>query len=191
MALWTLVWIGVAIWTAVQIGHLQRWSSAVDSTGDTVGQMASALGALNRVPRAGPELGGAADQLRNLAAQAHYNAAQSRSAIEQLSYVIGIAVGIVPTVPALAALLRFRVERARERTALVRAFRDEARRPIVVRYLAARARESLSYRELLDVGALNDPLHEPTGDSLTRLAEAELSRLGLDPLASAAPRFRR
>lgn len=175
---WLVVWLGLAAWVAADIYNLRQISTTVISTGQAVGTMATALGALSHLPLAGKAVHSAALQLHQTASSLLASGTSSRTGIGQLSYLLGISVALLPTVPFAVVFTRVRVARRRERQALQSALADPRRRPVAVRYLAGRAATNLPYPQLADVqrraGAAGR--HASRQD---RLARAELDRLGL------------
>lgn len=182
VALWAALCMAVAAWVGLDVHRLDQWSTVLDSTGSTLETTASALDGLRGNAAVGSEAGLAAAELRSVAAQSRTSASYSRSSIHQLSYELALALGLIPSLPAVVAFGRFRLSRARERQALMEALCDASRRGLVVRYLAERAVENLSHHELLP-GTAGLSVHERRA----RLAEAELARLGLDPRAVTDP----
>jgi hypothetical protein len=187
---WTAAWLALAVLVARDVFGLDRWSDLLQSVARSIDQAAKTLGS------SGSPLTGTATsaKLHNLAGQALSSAANARTSIQQLAYLLGVAIGLIPTVPAVALFLQFRVSRSRERSALAEALCDPAERMAAVRYLAERALQAQSLHELMALQPGSEPLgfdvagglrtygasgrRAPDG-VLRRLAEAEARRLGL------------
>ncbi|MGH9302580.1 MAG: hypothetical protein ACRD0E_11950, partial [Acidimicrobiales bacterium] len=99
--------------------------------------------------------------------------------IGQLAYLLGIVIVIIPAVPALAAYLPFRVGRFREIRAVSKALGASEDLGQLERHLAGRALVNLSFHQLARISS--QPLRDFEEGRVSRLAHAELARLGLDP----------
>ena len=96
----------------------------------------------------------------------------------ELTLLVGsLAVALVPSLPLVIGYLPPRLGRAREAAALRRLLIEGAGNPALERFLAQRAVEHLSYRELRRVSAT--PWRDVEDGRYSSLADAELARLGL------------
>lgn len=191
VVLWAAVWIGIAVVVAVDVFSLDRWSALLQSVAGSLDQAGRAVGSGGSL-LAGTGVSGA---LRGLAGQARYSADAARGSIHQLAYLLGVSIGLIPTVPAVALYTHFRVSRRRERRALTEALCDPAERMAAVRYLAERAvdlgiadgpKGSVPAAGVpgLGLGMGADGAASP--EDLRRLARAEAIRLGLGSEVAAA-----
>lgn len=192
VAVWTVVCLGAAVLVAWDVYHLDRWSDLLQSTAASLDRTGRVLGSTL----------GARAELANLAAQSRSSAASARDSVHELAYLLGMAIALIPTLPVLALMVRFRTARRKERAALIDALNDPAERASVIRYLGERAVDRRSLCDLLEVFPGDHPFEvdfaggitrEPElgdggslgtsaeGELLERLAEAEAVRLGIDP----------
>lgn len=174
-----LVWIGGWVVAGVLVGfdvhRLGRLATAFADSGRALGQTSTALHALSGLPLVGHALSRVASDIHRSAASATANASMSRADIYQLSYLLAVAVAVLPVVPVLAVYLPSRIGRAREVKALRRILSDQEQES-VERYLAQRALYTLAYHQLAAIG--ERPWGYLESPDYHRLADAELARLG-------------
>lgn len=181
MVVWVLAWIGLGVAIGVQVNHLTQLSHTVALEGSTVQAVGKALGTLGSVPLVGGDLGRAAQQVQQAGASAVASGQSSASAVSSLSWLLAIAVALLPSVPVLGFYLPLRLRRVREARALARAVREHGGDPGFRAFLARRAAASLPYGSL-PPGEQSWSEAEAGADR-DRLAAAELRRLGIDPAA--------
>lgn len=175
--MWVLGWLAVGIWVAVDVSHLGRLATTLGTAATGLGDAAAAIKKLSGVPFVGGTFRQLADNAARTAASARVNAASSYTSINQLAYLLGIVICLVPTVPVLAAWLPARLARAREVRAVRRALARPHDHATLTRYLANRALANLPFHELAALG--DDPWEDAYHGRLDALAGAELARLGL------------
>jgi hypothetical protein len=177
MVVWVLTWIGLGVAIGVNVNHLTQLGHTVSLEGGTVQAVGKALGTLGNVPLVGGDLGRAAEQVQQAGASAVASGQSSASAVNSLSWLLAIAVALLPSVPVLGFYLPLRVRRRREARALALAVREHGADPRFRAFLARRAAASLPY------GSLPPGPEAWTEADRDRLAAAELGRLGIDPSA--------
>ena len=178
IVVWAAVWIGVAAYTAHEVQVLHDLSSTVVKTGVAVDTTGRALQGIGSIPLVGSQIGTLAGQVRAAGQSAQASGAATRNSVDNLSILLGVAIGLIPTVPALVLYLPLRIGWRRERRAIVDAVRRWGGQPSLEDYLARRALEHLPYHELREVD--ENPWSHLDDGGRRRLAEAELRRLGLD-----------
>ena len=171
-ALSLVVWIGLAVWVAVDVGRLEQLSTMAGLASHTLGSFARLLGGLGHLPLVGSGLADASTRLSKTGASLALSGRESRAGLQQLSILLGVAIAGLPILPLIVVFARLRTERRREANALTSALADPESRPRAVRYLAHRAMTNLPYRALFSRGRKGPLEHE-------QLARAELERLGL------------
>lgn len=185
VAAWSAAWIACAVLVAWNVYHLDRWADILQTTAGSLHKSASALSPL--VGR-----GGAVAELRHLSSQAGASAAAVRSSMHQTAYLLGAAIGLVPTLPAAILYGQFYRSRRKERRALVDALRDPAGRQAVLRFLAERAIDEGSLDELLRTSSGRRggaaPPYPGDEDMMLLLAGLHAVRLGLPADLVPAPR---
>lgn len=124
-------------------------------------------------------MGRLGDRAREAGESAQESGAASRESVENLSVLLGLTIGLVPTLPLLAVWVPLRIRRARDVRALRAAIATHGDEPVFRRFLARRAVERLPYARLLRVAP--EPWRDPSPEEERRLARAELERLGLEP----------
>jgi hypothetical protein len=181
LAVWVAAWIGLGVAIGVKVDDLTKLSQTVVVDGRAVETVGRSLGHLGGIPFVGGRISHAAGQITQAGASAVASGQSSASSIHALSYLLAIAVALLPSVPVLAFYLPARLERWRERKALREALRCFSDDPAFHAFLARRAVGTLDYHRLRDVAPL--PWAELAEAEYEPLAAAELRRLGIDPKA--------
>ena len=175
VAAWVLLWILIGVVVGESVAALTGLTGAFRAVGEAIGGVGTTLASLEL-----PLVGGALDDAGEAVAAAGEDVSARgqavRGSIERAAVMVGAAVALAPTAPVLVAYLPARVARARDAGAM-RAFLGAGGGELELeRFLADRARASLSYRRLRAVAErpwADDP------DTLRALAAAEVRRLGL------------
>lgn len=175
LALWAALWIGLGIEVAREVSGLKELSGTVRTTGGAVESAGRALGTVGgSVPVIGGQLSETAREVERAGRSVVASGRSSRESIEELSVLLGLAVGVVPSIPVLGFYLPLRRARRRESVALRRLLDRGRDDPELERFLAARALQTLPLAELL-----REAPHPWLADR-ARLARAELRRHGLE-----------
>jgi hypothetical protein len=173
IAVWAAFWIGIAAWTAHEIGALQALSHTVVKAGTATESTGHALAAVGQLPFVGGRIAHLAAQAVAAGASARASGASTATTIDRLAVLLGVAIAVIPTVPLLALYLPLRVGWRRDRKAVRRAVAQWDGEPELEAFLAHRALVHLRYDELRALGS------DGAGGSKAELAAAELQRLGL------------
>lgn len=174
--LWAAFWIGIAAYTAYEVAALRSLSQTVVKAGAATESTGHALAALTSIPFVGSRLGSLAAQAIAAGASARTSGATTATTIHELAVLLGIAIGLIPTVPLLALYLPLRLSWRRDRKALRRAVAQWDGEPGLEAFLARRAVAHLPFHELRQLGYDGTESSASTAE----LAAAELRRLGLD-----------
>lgn len=188
LAAWTALWLACAVLVAWNVYHLDRWADLLQATAGSLHKSASLLSPL--VGR-----GGAVGELKTLSSQVSASAYATRSSLHQIAYLLGAAIGVIPTLPAVLLYGQFYRCRRRERRALSEALRDPAERQAVLRFLAERAIDERSLRGMLEAassrpvgsGEPPDPRDPWDEGTMLLLARSHAARLGLPAEDIAVP----
>ena len=115
VALWCALWLVVGGWTAYEVWQLASLSETVAVSGRSLDEAGSALESLEPVPVVGESAAELGTRVRANAAEIVRDAGDARQSVRRLSVLLGLAIGLVPTVPVLVAhrTLRGGARRAR------------------------------------------------------------------------------
>ena len=169
VAIWAVCWIGLGVYTGYEVNALRALSTTVVKAGKATVSTGQALTALGSVPFVGGRVRPLATQAVAAGHSAESSGKSSGSTIDQLAILLGLAVGLIPTVPLLSLYLPLVVSWRRDRRAVRRAIAQWDGEPGLEEFLARRALAHLPFAELRELGE-NDR---------GALAAAELRRLGL------------
>ena len=115
VALWCALWLVVGGWTAYEVWQLAALSDTVAVSGRTLDESGSALESLEPVPVVGESAAELGTRVRGNAAEIVRGADEARESVRRLSVLLGLTIGLVPTVPVLVVhrTLRGGTRRAR------------------------------------------------------------------------------
>lgn len=105
---WTALWIVVAVQVAIEVRGLRDLSSTVTKTGAAVRESGEALERLEQLPVVGGELDGPADRIQEAGRSAVESGESSRESIRNLSLLLAVAIGVIPSVALLGIYLHLR-----------------------------------------------------------------------------------
>jgi hypothetical protein len=176
IALWAVFWIGIATYTAYEVAALRTLSHTIVKAGAATESTGRALAALAHVPFVGGRIASLAAQAIAAGASAHASGASTATTIDQLAVLLGLAIGLIPTVPLLSLYLPLRWSWRRDRKAVQRAVAQWDGEPGLESFLARRALAHLPFAELRELGYDGSEGSAPADE----LAAAELRRMGLD-----------
>jgi hypothetical protein len=175
---WVILWAVLGLAIAHEVRGLRQLSGSVTRVGVAIEQTGRTLQTLGKLPLVGDQAGTAARDIDAAGRSTVQSGRQSRRSIHNLSWMLGLVLGVIPTVPLLVLYLPLRLAAYRERRALRRLVADRRDDPVLRRLLAQRALLTMPYQRLVVDG--EDPLEQARGARLEELADAELARLGLD-----------
>lgn len=185
LAAWVAAWIGLGVAIGINVGDLTKLSHTVVVDGQAIETVGRSLAHLGGVPFVGGQISSTARQVTQAGASAVASGQSSASSIHALSFLLAVAVALLPSVPVLCVYLPARLERRREARALREALRSYGDNPAFHAFLARRAVGTLDYHRLREVAPL--PWAELADAEYEALAAAELRRLGIDPKALRPP----
>jgi hypothetical protein len=175
VVIWAAFWIGLGSYTGYEVNALRTLSATVVKAGKATASTGHALAAIGGIPLVGGRVSSLAAQAVAAGRSAEASGASSRSTIDRLAILLGLAIGLIPTVPLLSLYLPLRISWRRDRKAVRRAVEQWDGEPELEDFLARRALAHLPFAELRRLG------QDGTAGSENRsaLAAAELRRLGL------------
>ncbi len=175
LVLWIVFWIGAGWFAAAQVSTFTTIGDTLVTTGSSISQTGDALRLLAAVPLVGGQAGSVAGTITKAGAQMQASGRQSRSTVQYLSWVIGFALAVVPSLLMMAVYLPRRVLWRRDVLALRAGLvRGDAG---LEKYLAHRAIDALPHDVLQTI--TDDPWRDLAAGEYGRLADAELARLGV------------
>lgn len=181
---WVLLWVALGLAVADAVRQLTGITDGFASIAGALGDAAAAVDGID-LPLVGGGLDQAAGSLREAGRDVAVSGEAGETTIERTANVLGAAVALVPSLPLVVGYLPPRLSRTREVAALRRLIEEGADEPGLERFLAHRAAERLSYRELRAVSA--HPWRDLEEGRYGELADAELRRVGLRPRAGPPP----
>lgn len=114
VAAWMALWAFVGIYVGVEFHHLARLATTLSATGQALHQLDGGLRVFTHLPGVGARLGKLSAQIGVVSRAALGDAASARSSVDRLSYLMAVAIVVIPDVPALAAYLPYRARRSRD-----------------------------------------------------------------------------
>jgi hypothetical protein len=177
VALWVVLWLVVGAVTGLQVRQLTDVSDSLAESAEALDVAGIALQDIGRLPLVGERPEALGNQVRETALEIDAAAAASRETVRTVSVLLGLALVLIPIVPVVAVYVPLRRAGNRERRAVKRALAGSPHDPLLEEFLAHHAVHNLSYDTLREVSA--DPWGDLRRGSFRRLANAELTRLGL------------
>ncbi len=177
---WVALWIVVGVLSGVTMWQLSELGDTVSTSGSAIGSAGRALESLGDIPVIGDRPAEVGRETSVAAADIEARGVQVKGQLRQLSILLGLAITFIPITPVAGLYLPLRISRRREVTNLRQALRDHPDDEGLDRYLATRALEMLPYSEVHRlVEESEDPHSSNAAGRTRRLADAELTRLGL------------
>ncbi len=115
---WVAAWVVVGVLVGIDLHHLDRLATTLGRSGQALSQTAQALQGFTRLPLVGSHLSTIVTRIASTGRSVQANAATTRSSVNQLSYLLALAIAIIPSVPVLTAYLPRRAQRRAQRRAL-------------------------------------------------------------------------
>jgi hypothetical protein len=112
---WIVTCAVLAVWVSREVRSLAELSDTVVVAGSALDETADAIGRVAEIPFVGPELERIERDVRAAAASARLSGRTSREDVEWLAVLLGVVVGIGPTVPLLILYVPLRFAQRRER----------------------------------------------------------------------------
>lgn len=108
LALWSVTWLGLGAWTGYEVNNLRQLSDTVVRAGVAVQTTGDALQHVGSLPLVGGELGRIGNEVAVAGISAQVSGRASRSTIDTLAILLGLAVGLIPVGPVLLLVLVLR-----------------------------------------------------------------------------------
>jgi len=185
VAAWVAAWIWLGLAVGTQVSGLRRVSTTIVHVGSAVQESGQLLASFKDLPFVGGQVGKAARQVQEAGQSAVASAHASRNAASHLSWMLALAIAVIPSTPVLGLYLPIRAVAIRERRTLKRLWRAHGDDPEFRRLLARRALSSLPYSRLAH-NAGPDPWRAFAAGQHDGLAHAELRRWRIRPGADRA-----
>lgn len=179
VALWVVAWVVLAVLVGREVRNLRELSDTVVLAGVAVEDTGDLLASLRNVPFVGTQVADVADRVREAGAGARRSGLESRDSTEDLSVLLALSIGLIPTLPLLALYAPLRIAWTRDSRGVRRALAAAPADPVLKEFLARRAVATLSLDDLR--AATNDPFGDLRAGRYDALADRELARLGLGP----------
>lgn len=148
VVVWVVVWIVLGFRVAEEVQGLTALSRTITQTGQGVEQVGGALGGLSRVPFVGGQIGRAAQEVKEVGRSTQASGMQARTSAQNLSVLLGLSVGLIPSSALFLFYFPSRVTMERERRALRRLLERAQDDPELNRLLQRRSLATMSYRQL-------------------------------------------
>jgi hypothetical protein len=177
VVLWVVGWIVLALLVGREVRNLRELSDTVVLAGVAVEDTGELLATLDNVPFIGGQVGDVARQVSQAGASARESGRESRDSTEDLSVLLALSIGLIPTLPLLGLYAPLRVAWTRDTRSVRRALEQSPADPALNEYLARRAAANLSFADLRAV--TTDPYGDLAAGRFDALAALELERLGL------------
>jgi hypothetical protein len=175
MVAWAIAWIAVALLVAHYTRQVANVGETVSATGDALQKSGGLIASL---PLPLPNVHDTAASIQAAGASAVDSGHTSAEATRRLAVLLGLAIGVLPSVPILGLYLPIRVWRIRDARRIRSDFVRYGDDPGFKEFLAQRAAHNLSFEALRDV--TDAPWADLREGRFDRLAEAELERLGVE-----------
>ncbi len=174
---WIAGWLVLALLVAREVRNLRDLSDTVVVAGVAVEDTGDLVDSLGSVPLVGGQVGEVADRVREAGRSAQVSGRESRSSIDDLSVLLALAIGLVPTLPLLGLYAPLRIAWTRDARSVRRAVESDPADPVLAELLARRALLTRRYEEIQAV--TSDPFRDLEQGRFGPLADLELRRLGL------------
>jgi hypothetical protein len=174
---WLVLWLVVGATSGYTIWKVSDLGDTVSSSGRALDSAGRALESVGNVPVVGEGPGELGGEVVGTAAEIQSRGQVVKSQLRQLSVLLGLSIMLMPTTPVLGLYLPLRWSRRREVSRLRKLLARDGRDPVVDRYLAGRAVQTLPFDSVRAV--TRDPWKDLAEGRTSSLADAELRRLGL------------
>jgi hypothetical protein len=182
---WIAGWLVLALLVAREVRDLRELSDTVVVAGVAVEHTGDLVDSLGSVPLVGGQVGQVAERVREAGRSAQVSGRESRSSVDDLSVLLALAIGLVPTLPLLALYAPLRIAWSRDASAVRRAVESDASDPVLLELLARRALLTQPYERIRAV--TSDPFRDLEQGRFTPLADLELNRLRIGTRSSVRP----
>jgi hypothetical protein len=177
--LWVILWVALALLIGKEVRNLRDLSDTVVTAGVAVEETGGLVRNLGSIPFVGGRVSEVADEVEQAGRSAQVSGRESRDSTEDLSVLLALCIGLIPTLPLLGLYLPLRWTWTHEARAVRRALRERPADARLTEFLARRAVANFSYDRLLSVS--EQPYRDLEEGRFAALADLELSRLGIRP----------
>ena len=177
IVVWSVFWLVLAVLVAVDIHNMGQLTNTVVRTTGGLRQVTDGLQLLGNLPLVGGGLSQIVSDVNELVVAADNEANSTRASINRVSVYAGVSVALIPTMLMLAFYLPWRLPWGRHVRSVRAALAQDPLDPILDRYLAVQALDTMTYDELRRVS--DDPRADVAEGRCRSLADAELARLGI------------
>jgi hypothetical protein len=184
VVLYVVVWAALGFAIGRDIARQVDLADQVARVGATLRATGEGFEALSAIPFVGDDIGAVAERVVTAGTEVETSGRASADAIREMSVLVAIAVGLLPTLVLVPLYLPMRLAWRGDVAAVREALRRDGPTPALQRVLALRAVVSLPYDRLHAVEP--DPWAALERGDGGGLATAELVRLGLAAGAQAA-----
>jgi hypothetical protein len=174
---WVAAWVVLAVLVGREVRNLRELSDTVVLAGVAVEDTGDLVASLEGVPFIGGDVGDVASRVREAGASAQESGRESRDSTEDLSVLLALSIGLIPTLPLLGLYAPLRLAWSQDARAIRRALAASPDDPGLQEFLAQRAVANLHYDDLFAVS--RDPYGDLSAGRFETLANRELERLGL------------
>jgi hypothetical protein len=181
VVMWIAGWLVLALFVAHEVRDLRELSDTVVVAGVAVEDTGDLVDSLGSVPFVGGQVGQVAGRVREAGRSAQVSGRESRSSIDDLSILLALAIGLVPTLPLLGLYAPLRIAWSRDAKSVRRAVESDPSDPVLLELLARRALATQPYERIRAV--TSEPFRDLEHARFAPLADLELRRLGLRPRA--------
>jgi hypothetical protein len=108
LAAWSAAWIGLGVWTGYEVNALRTLSDTVVRAGVAVKSTGDALQRVGSIPLVPSDIGRIGRQVSAAGTSAQVNGRASKSTIDTLAVLLGLAVGAIPVGPVVLLYLVLR-----------------------------------------------------------------------------------
>lgn len=105
---WCAAWIGLGVWTGYEVNALRTLSDTVVQAGVAVKSTGDALQRVGSIPLVPADIGRIGRQVSTAGVSAEVNGRASRSTVDTLAILLGLAVGLIPVGPVVLLYLLLR-----------------------------------------------------------------------------------
>lgn len=109
VVVWIIAWVALGLAVAREVDGLKELSGTVRTTGLAVEESGRAIRSLGPLPLVGDRLERPGRRIEDAGRSAASSARSSRRSIERLSVLLGLAIGVIPSVPLVALYLPARL----------------------------------------------------------------------------------
>lgn len=114
VTLWVAAWVVVGVLVGIDLHHLDRLAVTLGSSGQALSQTAQALQGFTRLPLVGSDIASAVAHIATTGRSVQANASNTEANVNQLSYLLAVAIAIIPSVPVLVAYVPRRLRSVRQ-----------------------------------------------------------------------------